>query len=154
MASLLANIHFWKTNYSTKVFTDCSKKFGIYSKCDWKVGFPGGSVGKESACQCRSCLSSNSFIFVPFPGSGRSPGEGNGYALLFSCLENPMDRGAWWVTVHTVAKRQTQLKQLSTQLRQTSRVTESRRRVGGVVSVKVKVLVAQSCLTLLWPRGL
>ena len=38
------------------------------------------------------------------PGSGRSPGEGNGYPLQSSCLENPMHRGAWWATVHGVAK--------------------------------------------------
>ena len=43
------------------------------------------------------------------PGSERSPGEGNGNPLHYSCLENPMDRGAWWVTVHGVAKSQTQL---------------------------------------------
>ena len=38
------------------------------------------------------------------PGSGRSPGEGNGYPIQYSCLENPMDRGAWWVTVHGVTR--------------------------------------------------
>ena len=38
------------------------------------------------------------------PGSGRSPGEGNGNPLQYSCLENPMDRGAWWDTVHGVSK--------------------------------------------------
>ena len=38
------------------------------------------------------------------PGSGRSPGEGNGNPLQYSCLENPMDRGAWRITVHSVAK--------------------------------------------------
>ena len=38
------------------------------------------------------------------PGSGRSPGEGNGNPLHYSCLENPMDRGAWWDTVHGVSK--------------------------------------------------
>ena len=38
------------------------------------------------------------------PGSGRSPGEGNGNPLQYSCLENPMDRGAWWATVHGVVK--------------------------------------------------
>ena len=43
------------------------------------------------------------------PGSGRSPGEGNGYALQYSCLGNPMYRGAWWATVHGVAKSWTQL---------------------------------------------
>ena len=40
------------------------------------------------------------------PGSGRFPGEGNGNPLKYSCLENPMDRGAWWATVHRVAKSQ------------------------------------------------
>ena len=39
------------------------------------------------------------------PGSGRSPGEGNGNPLQFSCLEDPMDRGAWWATIHKVKKR-------------------------------------------------
>ena len=43
------------------------------------------------------------------PGLGRSPGEGKGYPLQYSCLENPMDREAWWATVHGVAKSRTQL---------------------------------------------
>ena len=43
------------------------------------------------------------------PGSGSSPGEGDGYPLQYSCLENSTDRGAWWATVHGVAKSQTQL---------------------------------------------
>ena len=43
------------------------------------------------------------------PGLGRSPGEGNGNPLQYSCLENPMDRGAWWATVHRVIKSHTQL---------------------------------------------
>ena len=47
------------------------------------------------------------------PGSGRSPGEGNRNPLQYSCLENPMDRGAWWATVHGVTKGQTGLKQIS-----------------------------------------
>ena len=59
-------------------------------------GFPGGSDGKESACKPGDVGS--------IPGSGRSPGEGNGYPLQYSCLENPMDRGAWQATVHGVAK--------------------------------------------------
>jgi len=46
-------------------------------------------------------------------GSGRSPGEGNGNTLQDSCLGNPMDRGAWWATVHSVAQSQTRLKVLS-----------------------------------------
>ena len=48
---------------------------------------------------------------------GRSPGGGHGNPLQYSCLENPMDRGAWWATVHGVTKSQTQLKLLSTHTR-------------------------------------
>ena len=48
------------------------------------------------------------------PGLGRSPIGGHGNPLQYSCLENPMDRGAWWATVHGVEKNQTQWKQLST----------------------------------------
>ena len=47
------------------------------------------------------------------PGSGRFPGGGNGNPLQYSCLENPMDRGAWWATVHGVMKNHTRLKGLS-----------------------------------------
>ena len=47
------------------------------------------------------------------PGSGRSLGEGNGNPLQYSCLENPMDGGAWWATVHAVAKSQTRLSDLT-----------------------------------------
>ena len=46
------------------------------------------------------------------PGLGRSPGGGHGNPLQYSCLENPMDRGAWWATVHGIAKSWTRLKQL------------------------------------------
>ena len=52
-----------------------------------------------------------------FPESGRSPGVGHGNPLQYSCLENPMDRGAWWATAHRAAKSRTQLKQLSTHAR-------------------------------------
>ena len=65
------------------------------------VGLPGGSVGKESAC--------NEGDLGSIPGSGRSPGGGHGNPLQYSCLENPMDRGAWRATVHRVTKRQAQL---------------------------------------------
>ena len=63
--------------------------------------FPGGSDGKDSACNAGDVGS--------IPGSGRSPGEGNGYPLQYSCLENFMDRGAWWATAHGVAKSWTQV---------------------------------------------
>ena len=59
-------------------------------------GFPGGSDGKESVCNAGDPDS--------IRGLGRSSGEGNGNPLQYSCLENPMDRGAWWVIVHGVAK--------------------------------------------------
>ena len=48
------------------------------------------------------------------PGSGRSPREGHGNPLQYSCLENPMDRRAWWAVVHRVTRSQTSLKRLST----------------------------------------
>ena len=64
-------------------------------------GFPGGSEGKAS--------DSNAGDLGSIPGSGRSPGEGNGNPLKYSCLENLMDRGAWWATVHGVAKSWTRL---------------------------------------------
>ena len=64
-------------------------------------GFPGGSDGKESAC--------NAGDPGWIPGSRRSPGEGHGNPLHYSCLEHPMDRGAWRATVHGVAESQTRL---------------------------------------------
>ena len=62
---------------------------------------PDGSDGKESAC--------NVGDLGLIHGLGRSPGEGNGTPLQYSCLENPTDGGAWRATVHEVAKNQTQL---------------------------------------------
>ena len=47
------------------------------------------------------------------PGSGRAPGEGNGNPLQYSCLDNPMDGGAWWATVHGIAKSRTRLSDLT-----------------------------------------
>ena len=73
-----------------------------------KMGFPVGSDGKESACNARG------------PGSvlrlGRYPGEGNGYPLQCSCLENFMDRGAWWATVHGGRKESNTTEQLTLSL--------------------------------------
>ena len=60
------------------------------------LGFPGGSEGKASA----SDVADLGLI----PGPGRSPGEGNGNPLQYSCLENPMDGEAWWATVHQIAE--------------------------------------------------
>ena len=63
---------------------------------------PCSSDGKESAC--------NAGDLGSIPGLGKSPGEGNGNSLQHSCLENPMDRGAWWATVHGVTKSWTHRK--------------------------------------------
>ena len=68
--------------------------------CD-HLGFLGGSDGQESACSSGDPSS--------IPGLGRSPGEGNGYPLQYFCLENSMDGGAWWATVHGVVNSQTWL---------------------------------------------
>ena len=72
---------------------------------DFADCLPGGSEGKAPACNARE----------PglIPGSESSPGEGNGNLLQYSCLENPMDGGAWWATVHGVAKSWTRLSELT-----------------------------------------
>ena len=63
------------------------------------LGFPGGSAGEESACNAGGLCS--------IPGLGRSPGREHSNPLQYFCLENPMDRGDWWDTVHGVTKSQT-----------------------------------------------
>ena len=65
------------------------------------MGFPSSTEGKASAC--------NAGDLGSIPGLGRSPGEGNGYPLQYSCLRNPMDREAWWAIVHGVTKSRTQV---------------------------------------------
>ena len=79
---------------------------------------PGGSEDKASAC--------NAGDLGSIPGLGRSPGEGIGNPLQYSCLENPMDRGAWWATVHGVAKSRTRLSNF-THITHTTSPTESKR---------------------------
>ena len=73
---------------------------GIHSFRCLKMGFPGGSDGKEFC---------NAGDLGSIPGSERSPGGGHSNPFQYSCLENPMDRGAWWATVHGVTKNETQL---------------------------------------------
>ena len=75
-------------NNSSEVLNFCLGSEVIYSACN------AGDLGS-------------------IPGLGRSPGEGNGNPLQYSCLENPMDRGAWWATVHGIAKSQTGLSDLT-----------------------------------------
>ena len=70
------------------------------------VGFPGGASGKEPACQCRQMLETRKQSF-----DGEDPlEEGMESSLQYFCLKNPNYRGAWWATVHSVTKSQTQLK--------------------------------------------
>ena len=72
------------------------------------LGFPRGSVGKEATCNAGDTGDS---------GSGRCPGGGNDNPFQYSCLGNPMDRGAWQTTVHGVAKSWTQLNDKHTKQR-------------------------------------
>ena len=67
------------------------------------LGFSQWLIGKESTCKAEATEDA-----VLILGLGRSPGGGNGNPLQYSCLENPMDRGACWVIVHGVAKSRTQ----------------------------------------------
>ena len=73
-----------------------SSLFGI-SRC--LKGFPDGSVGKESACNAGDTGDASSI-----PGLERSPGGGPGNPFQYSRLENPVDRGVWWATIHGVTR--------------------------------------------------
>ena len=89
----------------------CSTSIACWTLKEHNIwGFPGGSSGKEdNAGEIRDAGS--------IARSGRSPGERHGNPLQDSGLENPMDRGAWWATVHRVTKSRTRLKQLGTHTR-------------------------------------
>ena len=63
------------------------------------MAYPGGAMVKNMPASARDTRDMGSI-----PGSEKSPGEGNGNPLQYSCLENPMDRGVWWATVHGVTK--------------------------------------------------
>ena len=92
----------WETNlalFSLK-YPQFSSRYLVFKATR---GFPGGPDSKESAC--------NAGYPGLIPRLGRSLGEGNSYPFQYSCLENPMDRGSWWATVHGVTKSQTQLSQ-------------------------------------------
>ena len=87
-----------------------SKKIHLFLyRASWEV--------KASACNVGDLGS--------IPGSGRSPGEGNGNPLQYSCLENHMDRGTWWATVHRVARSRTRLSDRATSLSLFSRDSNS-----------------------------
>ena len=73
------------------------------------IGLPWWLISKESACNAEASGGTSSI-----PSSGKSPGAGHGNPLQYSYLKNPMDRGAWWATIHDATKSGTLLKQLST----------------------------------------
>ena len=80
------------------------KKMSVFKDIPTEApGFPNGSVLKESTCNAGDAGEAGLI-----PGLGRSPGGGNNYSLQYSCLGNPMDRGACWATVHGSAKSWTQ----------------------------------------------
>ena len=80
----------------------------LYSSLCYIVGLRWWLSGKESASNAGAAGDSGLI-----PGSGRSPGEGNAKPLQYPCLENPMDREAWWATVHSVSSSWTRLKKLA-----------------------------------------
>ena len=71
----------------------------LYVSLSPGMRFPGGAVVESQPVNAGNARDSGSI-----PGLGRSPGEGNGNPLQYSCLENPMDRGAWWAALHGVLK--------------------------------------------------
>ena len=84
------------SDFPTTVSMAMAIIINIYIELIYIIGFPHSSVSKSSACNAGDPGS--------IPGSGRSPREGNGHPLQYSCPKNPMDRGAWWATVHGVAR--------------------------------------------------
>ena len=91
----------WPVHFLGKTLLVFALLHSIFQGQICLLGFPRGSASKESAC--------NAGDLGLIPGLGRSPGEGNGNPLQYSCLENPMDWGAWWATDHRVTKSWTQL---------------------------------------------
>ena len=92
--------HYWYINLTVRWHFWHYGSSDLYLRLGYKI-LLGSSDSKESACNARDLGS--------VPGLGRSPGEGNGYPLWYSCLENSMSREAWWATVHGFAKSWTQL---------------------------------------------
>ena len=99
----------------------CDVPEGVWKPlCKETKGFPGGASGKEPACQCRGCKRHGFDPWVQCLGR-EGPLELHSNSLQYSCLENPMDRGAWQATVCRVAKSWTQLKRLSSSSRRKKR---------------------------------
>ena len=104
------NWTYFKTNVKIKVQNDMSRLLPSIEKgtrVKYVFTYIGGTSGKESACQRRRHKETQVRSLGSIPGWGRAPGGGHGNSLQYSCLENPMDRGAWWATVHKVTKDRT-----------------------------------------------
>ena len=86
----------WKKSYDKPRQHIKKQRHPLANKDPYSQSFPCSSVSKESACSAGDPGS--------IPGLGRFPGEGNGNPLQYPCLENLMDRGDWWATVHGVTK--------------------------------------------------
>ena len=108
---LLKNrFHQKKTKNARMLMVETAVQFSVFE------GFPGGSSSEEPPCHCRKQIRCRFHPWVrkiPWRRSGRSPGGGQDNPLQYSCLENPMDRGAWRATVYTVAESWTRLKRLN-----------------------------------------
>ena len=99
---LMTRTYYTSRGKKNHIFSIKGHVFLKYTVYTLSSGVPGGSVVKN--------LPANAGDPGSISGSGRSPGERNSNPLQYSCLENPMDRGAWWATVHGVAKSWIQLK--------------------------------------------
>ena len=122
----------WK-NVQRLAWISCTPPIGqvLYTILQCMLGFPGGSEVKASAC--------NAADLGSIPGLGRSPGEGNGNPLQYSCLENPMDGGAWWATVHGVAKSRTRLSDLTLTFHSVCYSSERKAVLPSFINVRTKV---------------
>ena len=90
------------TELKSLLFYEIRQNFHFILSSILRTGLPRWLSGKESTCNAGDTGDMDSI-----PGSGRSPGVGNGNPLQYPCLENSIDRGTWWATVHGVAKNQT-----------------------------------------------
>ena len=109
--NILYSYYYWESYLSSIILSQEVPLITVHPSVAWhftdsslvaqKVGFPGGSHGKASA--------RNAGDLGSIPGSGRSPGAGNGNPLQYSCLGNPTDGGTWLATVHEATKSRTRL---------------------------------------------
>ena len=122
LKNIYVNCLVWALNI--ELLLACSWYLVLRTKAHYFLilGFPGGSDSKGSACNPRD--------LGVIPGLGRSSGGGHGNSLQYSCLGNPMDRGAWWAIVHGIAKSRGMTERLSTAHRRQRKRPPSSRLAG------------------------